>query len=294
MKKIITAVLLVSLNFNLAFAAVPTPATTNWGRPVTPEFSPARPRSRIWIGVGLMLLGGFLAIDGFSQVNRDVTDASFVLSGFDIFSLGEVGFGAYWVDRSDLPTPVYHLVSAGNIRNVGNTDIRNMTIHISYRLYGGAQVPWAPGGYFPGGTATVTQNGNVITNLNIADRAVWENTANMPTGSHFPNGPGSNEDGNNAVFNQWAGNVGETFSDRTADGLLQIRITGEYDRVFRRRTKNAFQGYTGVALALTGGYLILDYIVSLRRIERYMQRHHLDFRFAQSNGKIGAVLSKRI
>jgi hypothetical protein len=284
MKKFLSIILIAALSLNL-FAG----SAFAYGKQVTPEYSPVKSKTRVWLGAILMIAGGFLAYDGFSKVRSNVTDASFMLSGDNIFGNGKTGFGSYFTH--DPEATVYKLYSAGMIRNIGNVDLRNVRIEVRYKLWeGGSGGSGADAGYYPpdGGNYASPEGFN-LAKLHDND---WDNTIDYSTiGSTIPRGP---EDIEDAVYNEYTGKVGSTFTDNTLNGMLQVTVTADYDKKYKDKTKNPFQGYTGIALLLTGGYLIVDYIISTRKLKYYMQKHDMNLNFARTSDQVSVLLSKRI
>ncbi|MCL2484434.1 MAG: hypothetical protein FWF00_00030 [Endomicrobia bacterium] len=277
MYKKITAVLLFAclLNINIAIV-LPTPIHA-YGGVSYEDIGEYKSKLRILYGLLLIVGGGALAYDGFRTVKVDISKPAIdfnygIPNGRWQNTPGQVG----WVT----------LESRGTIQNIGNVTLRNIGFEVRYRSTG-----YQSGFYYPApdyrgnpdGVPVVFTDMQYGLNSSVVGQTnEWTNTITYLKSV--------------AAFNDPLGEQNYWYPDTNPDiELVEIvNIKYTWDKKYKEEMNNVYEGIAGALILGAGVYLIVDYIISLKKFDYYMKKHGMDIYVENYYDEFRLKMSKRI
>lgn len=318
MKKILSVMLTLCLCANISFAAFD---------PYADEEVEKKSYKKLYYGIALTLLGGFLTYDGFSTEEVDVSKPSVdyttvshsewvivkgsgdntnyqVRSGI---SLNNVSGATGDYTKYEIDDVVYNNIESNRIYNNGNVDLENITIEVRYKFKDGTYIgPQGQhvktDGYHTAETNSSTDPGvpsAKYENITLAkgDSIPWQdlfrytsNQTDTPSGS--PRGPYVNTA---AVHND--GTTGLNLG-KDSNILMDVRIVlnknQQYKPIYEKRHKSDAEGVAGLLVGITGIYFIVDHFIDMHKFNAYAKRHNLNLRVTTASNEYKLMLQKRI
>lgn len=314
MKKILSIFLTLCLFANVSFAF----------DPYADDEVETKSYKKLYYGIVLTLVGGFLAYDGFSFEDVDVskpsvdyttvlhsewvhgTDQKYYLrSGYTDNSIhpsgGSGDYTKYKYKIDDTSEAVVYNVEKNILYNNGNVDLKNLTIEVRYKFDDGKIIG-------PDGQHLVDEGYHIATNLSktieyvnidlkkgksISWEDVWYYTTvqtDQPEGKQREPyvGEGSSQnDGTTGL------NLGEG-----ALNLMDIRVilnkNQQYKPIYEKRHKSDIEGVAGIMVGIAGIYFIIDHFVDMHKFNAYAKKHDLNFKVATASNEYKLMLQKRI
>ncbi len=266
MKKIICLLLCSCLLFSYS-AAVPNYSYA-YGSVSYEDYSEPKSKYRILYGILLILGGGFLTYDGFRTVKTDISNPNVTMEFASTRSQGAFGGG-----------PAYIVNSTGTIVNTGNVALNNVRVQITYNNTQGNAVSSL-------GTPIVyNSNGGYSINLDMNQAEVWTNRQ----------GYTSTEASNNPWPGSGFGPFYGTYPSASGETLIRVLdITYDYSKKYKEEMNSVYEGIAGVLLLGGGIYLIVDYIISLRRFDYYMKKNSMNMYVEHAPDEFKLMLSKKL
>ena len=287
MKKILTTFLFVCFVVNISFAF----------DPYADDEPEKRSKTKLYCGIAMALIGGFLAYDGFSQEEVDISKPSVDYGG---------SINAMWIQNEDGASINKYSLYTGSgtpkdsgggslsgsvpneqniIYNTGNVDLTNVKVYVRYRYtngnviyddslkHGDTPVKQDSDGYFlaldsPGST-TLAVNGN----------NKWDDKTTYDTGGTTPPLYGAD---------------GEVHYGENALKLVNVKVTYDYKKKYRKQNKSDIEGVAGLMVATAGIYFIVDYFMDLHKFNMYMKRKDMKIRLANAPNEYKLVFQKRL
>ena len=287
MKKILTTFLFVCFVVNISFAF----------DPYADDEPEKRSKTKLYCGIAMALIGGFLAYDGFSQEEVDISKPSVDYGG---------SINAMWIQNEDGASINKYSLYTGSgtpkdsgggslsgsvpneqniIYNTGNVDLTNVKVYVRYRYtngnviyddslkHGETPVKQDSDGYFlaldsPGST-TLAVNGN----------NKWDDKTTYDTGETTPPLYGAD---------------GEVHYGENALKLVNVKVTYDYKKKYRKQNKSDIEGVAGLMVATAGIYFIVDYFMDLHKFNMYMKRKDMKIRLANAPNEYKLVFQKRL
>lgn len=305
MKRILSILLMLCLCVNISFAF----------DPYADEEVEKKSYKKLYYGIVLTLVGGFLAYDGFSTEEVDVSkpnvDYTTVLHSEWVhnkstFNYGvrsgysenpEIGDGDYTKYKID--GKVY-TVEENVLYNNGNVDLKNITVEVRYKFNSGDII--GPNGEHlkDGGYHTATNSTKTIEYTDISLKKgetitwhdVWSYTTtqtDQPKGdARSPYVEGEEENPGTQGLNL----------GKDALNLMDIRIVlkkeQQYKPIYEKRHKSDIEGVAGVMVGLAGIYFIVDHFIDMHKFNTYAKKHDLNFKIATASNEYKLMLQKRI
>ncbi|MCL1971602.1 MAG: hypothetical protein FWG57_01260 [Endomicrobia bacterium] len=238
------------------------------------EFNEHKSKYRLLYGAILIVGGGILAVDGFRTVRTDISKPAVRLN-----------FSSFWYQ--DVTN--YVAEANGTITNTGNVDLRDVKVLIRYKT---KDEGFRPDEY--GIPITFDSGADYINNFAVNESKTWDSRISYPlhdAGGNIQNepmGPSSNIEltyvDNNA-----------TYPSLTPTTLVDIvNIEYDYTKKYKNETNNPYEGLLGLLLIAGGAYLIIDYVVSLKKFDYYMKKNNMDIYLANSGEEFKLMLNKKI
>ena len=287
MKRIITLFLVICLCVNAAFAFDPY---------ADEELEKKSPAKLIY-GIAMTLAGAFLAYDGFSQVETDLSRPSVDYITVSHVEWNQTGFDSeeqmyeytFKSGHSAWPTPT---IDQNVVYNSGNVDLKNIKIEVRY--FNTNQAPIVVS--FPPprtGDQTTDAYGyrTVMTVIDLAkgESVNWTDTfAYYTAGSEMPAGTQRESSATDET--------GGLYRGEKTSAIMQIRIdlSNCYTKMMGKKNKSDFEGVSGLVIAGAGIYLLADYFVGLKKFDRYMKKKDVNVRFASYSNEYRLMLQKRL
>jgi len=282
MKKIICLILASLLFSNTAFG---------YGSMNYEDFNEYKSKYRILYGIILAVGGIALAYDGFRtvKVNQSKPEVSLV-------------FSSYWFNTATSGDPYdatgsaqFIIKTAGIIKNTGNVDLRNVEVLVRYITVNSGNHEIISNEHKPNDFGTpITYDGNPfekpLSNLAVNDSKGWTHTTQYAAaGANPPYGYSNGQTAPYPVDNN------TTYPSSKPAKLVDIvDINFDYTKKYKNEMNNPYEGMLGVLLITGGAYLLIDYIVSLKRFDYYMKKNNMDFYVENNAEEFKLMLSKRI
>ena len=287
MKKLLTTFLCLCFVVNISFAF----------DPYADDEPERKSKIKLYCGIAMALIGGFLAYDGFSQEEVDISKPSVDYGG---------SINAMWIQNEDGASINKYSLYTGSgtpkdsgggslsgsvlneqniIYNTGNVDLTNVKVYVRYRYtngnviyddslkHGDTPVKQDSDGYFlaldsPGST-TLAVNGN----------NKWDDKTTYDTGGTTP---------------PLYGTDGEVHYGENALKLVNVKVTYDYKKKYRKQNKSDIEGVAGLMVATAGIYFIVDYFMDLHKFNMYMKRKDMKIRLANAPNEYKLVFQKRL
>ncbi len=324
MKKFLSILLTLCFCVNISFAF----------DPYADEEVEKKSYKKLYYGIALTLLGGFLAYDGFSLEKVDVSKPS-----VDFVSV----LHAEWTQQTTTPPYEYELKSGwtepdyyrydikdendqyvtymlcedktdayNRIYNNGNVDLRDITIEVRYKYHGDEIIVWADDitGFEKNGKDTsdgyhvatfddgIKEDKKVYENISLAkgESLCWKDFWGYST----TEGPSPSGDAR-VMFtddkDEQDGTKGLNFQGHTFP-LMDVRVIlkkhQQYTPIYETKHKSDLEGVAGVFIGIAGIYFIIDHFFDMHKFNAYAKRHHLNLRVATASNQYKLMLQKRI
>ena len=246
------------------------------------NFNESKSSLRILYGVVLVAGGAFLAYDGFRTVKVDQSRPSVRLN-----------FSSYWYEENLFGVDKYAVKTAGIIENTGNVDLTNVDILLRYNTQLGNHYPVLGAKV----TYAVNSSSGPLANLSINESQGWAHDANWPAADvdvGMPEGGGSPGGEYSPEYVDY--NVDATYPPLTSSAVLVdiVDISYDYTKKYKSEMNNVYEGLLGVLLIGGGAYLLIDYIVSIKRFDYFMKKNNMNFYVANNGEEFKLMLSKKI
>jgi hypothetical protein len=260
--------------------------------PYADEEQETRSKSKLYWGIFMTLVGGFLAYDGFSQEEIDISRPSVDYGGcinaywsqhdhdYSLFSgCGRSGSG----DDGSLDN------EPNKIYNNGNVDLTDVVIKVRYLYANGNFIDdvdlYHEGnpnplvldddGYFVA-SGTLAEGSDT---LEINKSATWSDKTTYST---------SNE---NAPY----GKTNVTyFQEGALRNLIDVKVEYKYKHKYKKQNKSDIEGVAGLMVATAGIYFIVDYFMDLHKFNQYMKRNDINIRLANAPNEYKLLFQKRL
>ncbi len=292
MKKILTVICCLCLFVNISFAF----------DPYADEEQETRSKSKLYWGIFMTLVGGFLAYDGFSQEEVDISKPSVDYGGT---------IHASWA-QSDVFSTAYTLRSGikfagGNteisddfqqnvLYNNGNVDLKNITIYVRYRYSNGEYVTQKD---YPGRDPDYYFRDDPNTHIETIDGG-YIVAKNQITGESLKIGEG--KEWSDWVCYGTAGSdaPGQLDTSRTdyyqenALAIIDVKVVYDYKHKYKKQNKSDIEGVAGLMVATAGIYFIVDYFMDLHKFNQYMKRNDINIRLANAPNEYKLLFQKRL
>lgn len=311
MKKLLVALITICLCVNVSFAF----------DPYADEEVEKKSYKKLYYGIALTLLGGFLAYDGFSQEEIDVSkpNVEYTTVLHSEWNQNE-GVGFKYTLRSGWSPYKYSPAGVPNvpigiedniIYNNGNVDLYNVTIEVRYKhAHNIVIVDEYPETHPYNGKATsdgyhvatyYTNNESpsdvgktecININLKKGQSLTWEDVWQYTTSqSNSPNG--SNREINEAEENPDGLNLGVN-----ALNLMDVRVVlkkdKQYKPIYEKRNKSDVEGVCGIMVGIVGIYFIVDHFLDMHKFNVYAKKHNLNLKIATAPSEYKLMIQKRI
>ena len=314
MKKILSVMLTLCLFANVSFAAFD---------PYADEEVEKKSYKKLYYGIVLTLLGGFLAYDGFSTEEVDVskpsvdyttvshsefvqitaTAGNFRYEQRSGISLNNVPGATGDYTKYKIDNVVYDHIEPNILYNNGNVDLNNVTIEVRYKFRDGTYIGpngehLKTDGYHIAETNS-SQGDGVINakyeNLTLAkgESVTWQDIWAYKTAeSDQPNG-----NPREAYSNNNPGTTGLNLG-KDSDILMDIRIklnkNQQYTPIYEKRHKSDVEGVAGVLVGITGIYFIVDHFLDMHKFNAYARRHNLNLKVTTASNEYKLLFQKRL
>ena len=301
MKKILAIFCCLCLTVNIVFAF----------DPYADEEPEVRSKSKLYWGIFMTLVGGFLAYDGFSQEEVDISKPSVDYGG-------KINYMYY----QNQPVHAAYTLYSGNamegdpyiekniLYNNGNVDLFDVKVYVRYTYVGdneyimqheySASDDHGKGRdhYFRGndpndksqwvqtyfGDDYYIEAENQIKDniLNVGKGAEWSDSVSYGTGGSSPPGGSTNT------------NEKDVFFQENALEHMDVKVTYKYNHKYKKQNKSDIEGVAGLMIATAGIYFIVDYLVDLHKFNRYMKRNDINIRLANAPNEYKLLFQKRL
>lgn len=265
MKKFISVFLSLMLFSSSAFA---------YGKTGYDDIAEYKSKYRILYGLILVVGGGILAYDGFRTIKIDISKPA-----VDFTARGK------WDYKQKIPPYGIErlLWGEGTLRNIGNVTLHNITFQVRYK----SQSPdeyydGSPGGYY----ARIEKSEGVLVDILptsiIGQTNNWKHyveTTNSEAGLNEPIG----------IRDKWYPD-----SDPSTEPVEIVNVKYTWDKKYKEEMNNIYEGIAGVLLAAGGIYLLVDYIISLKRFDYYMKEKNINIYVENSYDEFSFKVCKRI
>ncbi len=286
MKKILTTFLCLCFVVNISFAF----------DPYADEEPEKKSKIKLYCGIAMTLIGGFLAYDGFSQEEVDISKPSVDYGG---------SINAMWIQNEDSLNPNKYSLYTGSgtpkasggktldgaqenvpnvIYNTGNVNLTNVKVYVRYRYTNGNVID-----------AELYHNGKIIAdidsegyfealnsynnNLAINKSGEWNDKTTYNTGGTNP---------------PLYGTDGEVHYGENAIKLVNVKVKYDYKKKYKKQNKSDIEGVAGLMVATAGIYFIVDYFMDLHKFNMYMKRNDMKIRLANAPNEYKLVFQKRL
>lgn len=314
MKKILT--LTVSLLFltNIVFAA--------YSRYDYDDLKEKKPYKKLYYGLALALVGGFLIYDGFSQVEEDISNPSVDYTSVLHYEWvqGDTQYGSTtYTLKSGTGNPYYndgksYSVIPNAIFNTGNVDLYNVNIEVRYYIKdagSGFDIydTLKDGNSLVGGKQTTDYYHTVsVKNAYIEKNKFVEWTDVWSYSTVMTNPPKGNDrkdleivDKNSSLTSQGVYLGENALADKdnaNESGAVEVRVKlkpyENYKPIYSKKNKSDLEGVAGILLVTAGVYFLLDFAFGFTEFKRYMKRNDMDFRLASRPSEYKLLLEKRL
>lgn len=260
MKKVLCMSLALLLFANSAFA---------YGGRDYEEFNEYKSKYRILYGIVLIVAGGVLAYDGFRTVKDDISKPRLTFTS-----------GGEWHNGTGPDINRFIINANGTVTNTGNVKIKQATAEVRFARVGGNYFP-DQGAYEIRGAVMQFDSaggGTILSDLGINEQDNWE-VVNVKYPTDMANPP--------------VGEHPHAWQDSGLVEVVNVHIIS-HEKKYKKEINNVYEGIAGVLLLGGGAYLIIDYIVSLKKFDYYLKKNQMDVYVQNSSDEFKLMLSKRI
>ncbi len=289
MKKILTTFLCLCFVVNISFAF----------DPYADDEPERKSKIKLYCGIAMTLIGGFLAYDGFSQEEVDISKPSVDYGGsINAMWIQNESGSSSDINKYSLYTGTGTPKSSGGgtihgaqkndpnlIYNTGNVNLTNVKVYVRYRYtngnvifddslkHGDTPVKQDSEGYF---LALDSPGSNTLA---INGRSEWDDKTTYDTGGTTP---------------PLYGTDGEVHYNENALKLVNVKVTYDYKKKYKKQNKSDIEGVAGLMVATAGIYFIVDYFMDLHKFNMYMKRKDMKIRLANTPNEYKLVFQKRL
>ena len=289
---------------------------------------------KLYYGIVLTLLGGFLAYDGFSTEEVDISkpsvDYTTVLhSEWVQSSEKKYILRSGYTDNSTIPPEAeakwdytkykidgqVYTVEQNILYNNGNVDLTDLTIEVRYKYDSGTIIedenpaahpgngaptnPTSDGYHIATKTEEVATETKVYKNLPLkkGESLTWQDVWEYSTAKES-SPPYGNERKGYIEEGEYQ-NPGTTGLNLGKDGLYLMDIRVKIDKknytpIYEKRHKSEIEGVAGIMVGLAGIYFIVDHFVDMHKFNTYAKKHDLNFKILTASNEYKLMLQKRI
>ena len=311
MKKILAVAVSLLFFVNISFA---------YNRYDYDDLKEEKSYKKLYYGIALALVGGFLVYDGFSQVEEDISHPSVDYTSVLHYEWHQGDSEFKYTMRSGSGNPYYndgvaYSVIPNAIYNTGNVDLYNVNIEVRYYIKDAGSgfeiyTPLKDGQSLVGGEQTTdyyhtvsVKNVSLEKNKFVEWTDVWEyNTypaTNPPKGNDRENLDRPPQDatlvdqgiylGENALANEDLQNESGAMEIR-----VQLKPWENYKPIYEKKNKSDLEGVAGILLVTAGIYFLLDYAFGFTEFKRYMKNNNVEFKLASRPSEYKLLFEKRI
>lgn len=315
MKKVLTLIISLLFLTNILFAA--------YSRYDYDDLKEKKSHKKLYYGLALTLVGGFLIYDGFSQVEEDISRPSVDYTSVLHYEWvqGDTQYGkTTYTLKSGIGDPYYnegqsYSVIPNAIFNTGNVDLYNVNVEVRYYIKdaGGALNIYdllKDGESLVGGEQTTDYYHTVsVKNVSLEKNKFceWTDVWKYTTASTNP--PKGNDRDNDleiidktATLTNQGVYLGENAlaekDNATESGAIEVRVKlkphENYKPIYSKKNKSDLEGVAGILLVTAGIYFLLDYAFGFTEFKRYMKKNDMDFRLASRPSEYKLLLEKRL
>lgn len=303
MNKILSVLLMLCFFVNVSFAF----------DPYADEEVEKKSYKKLYYGIVLTLVGGFLAYDGFSTEEVDISkpgvDYTTVLhsewvqngSNFNYAIRSGYTQNSEYVQgdytKYEIDGNVY-TVEPNVIYNTGNVDLKDLTIEVRYK-YDSGDVIGPNGEHLKDGNYHTASVLGTIGELKKGQKLTWQDVWEYTTEStSSPNRNQRNpytKDEEGKVIND--GTKGLNLG-KDALSLMDIRVKlnkkQQYKPIYEKKHKSEIEGVAGIVVGLVGIYFIVDHFIDMHKFNTYAKKHDLNFKITTASNEYKLMLQKRI
>lgn len=269
MKKITAIILILCLFVNVSFAF----------DPYAGDEIEEKSNAKLYYGIILTLVGGFLVYDGFSKEKVDVSKpiVDYVTVIHAEWTQNASGSEYLYTLRSGTTESTYTpQVDRNIVYNNGNVDLYGVKVYVRY-LYND-------------GSATEEKyhqvTDQVVVNIKKGESFTWTDLYQYGTsGTPAPYGTERNPDSSVGLY------TGES-----ALSLIDVKIdlSQSYVPIYEKKNKSDIEGVAGICVGLAGIYFIVDYFLDMHNFNQYMKRNDLNIRLAKATDEYKLLFQKRL
>ena len=318
LNKILSVLLMLCFFINISFAF----------DPYADDEIEKKSYKKLYYGIVLTLLGGFLTYDGFSTEEVDVSkpsvDYTTVLHSEWVQkeSWGKYILRSGYTDNSTIPPEAetkwdytkykidgqVYTVEQNILYNNGNVDLTDLTIEVRYKYYSGTIIEDENPGAHPGNgdpTKPTSDGYHIATkdkasgeiyqgkSLKKGGTLTWQDVWEYSTAKESP--PNRNERQGYIEEGEHQ-NDGTTGLNLGKDGLylMDIRVKYRYTPIYEKRHKSEIEGVAGIMVGLAGIYFIVDHFIDMHKFNTYAKKHYLNFKILTASNEYKLMLQKRI
>ena len=284
---------------------------------------------KLYYGIVLTLLGGFLTYDGFSTEEVDVSkpsvDYTTVLhSEWVQSSEKKYILRSGYTDNSTIPPEAVkkwdytkykidgevYTVEQNILYNNGNVDLNNLTIEVRYKYDSGTIIKDENPGEHENFNGKATSDGYHIATKDKASEEVYQNLPLLKKGdtltwrdvweySTAKESPPNRNERQGYIEEGEHQNDGTTGLNLGKDGLYLMDIRVKIDKknytpIYEKRHKSEIEGVAGIMVGLAGIYFIVDHFMDMHKFNTYAKKHDLNFKILTASNEYKLMLQKRI
>ncbi|MDR2426404.1 MAG: hypothetical protein LBD46_04410 [Endomicrobium sp.] len=275
MKKIVCIVLAVFIYAHTAFG---------YGSVQYDDFNEYKSKYRILYGALLLIGGTLLAYDGFRTIQVDISRPSV-----------NMNFSSFWY--KNLGANKYVINMSGAIVNTGNVDLQNVNVWIRYKTV--AQDGSPSSYYVPSDQGKMIKYDGNPTGSPLANLSAGETKGLSDVTEYDTFAPGQSKNppaGSEANSSNPDENVyHEQYPSATPTTLVDVvKIDYEYKKRYKDEMNNAYEGILGLLLVAGGTYLLIDYVISMKKFDYYMKKNNMSLYVENTFDEFKLMLSKRL
>ncbi|MGE4385197.1 MAG: hypothetical protein AB7E39_04950 [Endomicrobiaceae bacterium] len=269
MKKITAIILILCLFVNISFAF----------DPYAGDEIEEKSNAKLYYGIVLTLIGGFLVYDGFSKEKVDISKpmVDYMTVIHAEWTQNASGSEKLYTLRSGITESSYTpQVDRNIVYNNGNVDLYDVIVTVKYLYNDGSAIN--------DNYCTVTDQ--TVVDIKKGESFTWTDTYQYGTaGTPAPYGNQRNPDSD----------VGLYTGEATLNLIdVKIDLSQSYTAIYEKRNKSDIEGVAGICVGLAGIYFIFDYFLDMHKFNQYMRRNNLNIRLAKAPDEYKLLFQKRL